>query len=332
MFDYNFEFHSPWFLALFLLLIPLLLRDFRKHRLKGIKVPTTQGMAEYRQIHWVWWWLRFSKYVVLSALIIALARPRTFTILDQQDETKGVDIMLTIDTSLSMLSKDLNPDRLTALQEIAIKFVKQRPNDRIGLVTYSGEALTKVPVTTDHAVLIEEIQNIDPLELVPGTAIGEGLSVAVSHLRHSKSKSKIVILMTDGVNTIENALSPLVAADLALSNDIKVYTIGIGTNGFALMPTSLNIFGELVFTETEVKIDEATLLDIARKTGGKYFRATSNTSLAEVYNEINQMEKSDVKQSKLYNYKEYFRLFLWIALGVLVLDALLRWLFYKSVM
>lgn len=138
--------------------------------------------------------------------------------------------------------------------------------------------------------------------------------------------------MTDGVNTIENALSPLVAADLALSNDIKVYTIGIGTNGFALMPTSLDIFGELLFTETEVKIDEATLLDIARKTGGKYFRATSNTSLAEVYNEINQMEKSDVKQSKLYNYKEYFRLFLWIALGVLVLDALLRWLFYKSVM
>lgn len=332
MFDFNFEFHSPWFLLLFLAFIPLLLRDLGKKRKKGIKVPTTANMSENSSFLFVLFLLKISKYIILSALIIAMARPRTFTISDQHDETKGIDIMLTIDTSLSMLSKDLEPDRLRALQGIAVDFVRQRPNDRIGLVTYSGEAVTKVPVTTDHQIVIDEIQNIDPLELNPGTAIGEGLSVAVSHLRHSKAKSKIIILMTDGVNTIENAMAPQVAADLALSNNIKVYTIGIGTNGYALMPTNVDIFGELVFTETEVKIDEPTLLDIARKTGGKYFRATSNSSLAEVYNEINQMEKSDVKSSKLYNYKEYFRLFLWIAFFTLLVDAFLRWFFYKSVL
>lgn len=330
MFDFNFEFHSPWFLLLFLSFIPLIIKDLKSKKNKGIKVPTTQNMMASSGYALVLSLLKFSKYLILSSLIIALARPRTYTIEDQQDDTKGIDIMLTIDTSLSMLSKDLNPDRLTALQGIAIDFVKQRPSDRIGLVTYSGEAITKVPVTTDHKVVIDELQNLDPMELTPGTAIGEGLSVAVSHLRHSKAKSKIIILMTDGVNTVENAMPPIVGADLAHSNDIKVYTIGIGTNGFALMPTSIDIFGDLVFTETEVKIDEATLLEVAKKTGGRYFRATSNESLAGVYNEINNMEKSDVKASKIYSYKEYFRVFLFIAFFVLLIDGLMRWWFFKS--
>lgn len=330
MFDFNFEFHSPWFLLLFLSFIPLFIKDLKSKKNKGVKVPTTKNMGVSTGYAFILSLLKFSKYIILSCLIIALARPRTYTIADQQDDTKGIDIMLTIDTSLSMLSKDLNPDRLTALQGIAVDFVKQRPNDRIGLVTYSGEAITKVPVTTDHKIVIDEIQNLDPMELTPGTAIGEGLSVAVSHLRHSKAKSKIIILMTDGVNTVENAMPPIIGADLAQSNDIKVYTIGIGTNGFALMPTSIDIFGDLVFTETEVQIDEATLLEVAKKTGGRYFRATSNESLAGVYNEINDMEKSDVKSSKIYSYKEYFRIFLFIAFFVLVLDGLMRWLFFKS--
>ena len=237
--------------------------------------------------------------------------------------------MLSVDVSLSMLAKDLEPDRLTALKAIAKSFVDKRPGDRIGLVAYSGEAFTKVPVTSDHAVLLEELNGLNSLELQPGTAIGEGLSVAVSHLRHSKAKSKIIILMTDGVNTIENAMPAQVGAQLAKSNDIKVYTIGIGTNGYALMPTATDIFGDLVFTEAEVKIDEQVLLEIAQTTGGKYFRATSNQSLEEVYNEINQLEKTELKSTKLYNYQEYFRIFLWVALGVLLLDALLRWVFYK---
>lgn len=325
----NFEFYSPWFLLLFLAFIPLFILDLKKKRRTGIKVPTTKNMQENKGILFVLSLLKISKYIILSALIIAMARPRTFTISQDNDDSKGIDIMLSVDVSLSMLAKDLEPDRLTALKGIAKKFVNQRPGDRIGLVTYSGEAFTKVPVTSDHAVVLDELENLNPLELQPGTAIGEGLSVAVSHLRNSKAKSKIIILMTDGVNTIENAMPPQVGAQLAKSNNIKVYSIGIGTNGYALMPTQTDIFGDLVFNEVEVKIDEPVLREIAQTTGGKYFRATSNQSLEDVYNEINQLEKSELKSTKLYNYEEYFRFFLWIALGVLILDALLRWVFYK---
>ncbi|QDP85936.1 VWA domain-containing protein [Chryseobacterium sp. SNU WT5] len=325
----NFEFYSPWFLLLFLIFIPLIILDLRKKKRSGIKVPSTQSMDENKTILFVLFLLKISKYVILSALIIAISRPRTFTISQNQDDSKGIDIMLSVDVSLSMLAKDLEPDRLTALKKIAKKFVNQRPGDRIGLVTYSGEAFTKVPVTSDHAVVLEELDQLNPLELLPGTAIGEGLSVAVTHLRNSKAKSKIIILMTDGVNTIENAMPTQVGAELARSNGIKVYTIGIGTNGYALMPTATDIFGDLVFTETEVQIDEPVLREIAQTTNGKYFRATSNESLENVYEEINQLEKSELKTSKLYNYQEYFRIFLWIALGVLIFDALLRWVFYK---
>ncbi|WP_263601263.1 VWA domain-containing protein [Chryseobacterium sp. PET-29] len=326
---FDFEFYSPWFLLLFLLLIPVLIRDVSSQQRKGIKVPTVSNMGESGGIRFVMFLLKFSKYIILSALIIAMARPRTFTISQDRDDTKGIDIMLSVDVSLSMLTKDLTPDRLTALKDIAVKFVQKRPNDRIGLVTYSGEAFTKVPVTSDHQVVIDELQNLNLQELEPGTAIGEGLSVAVNHLKNSKAKSKIIILMTDGVNTIENAMPPPIAAELAKNNNIKVYTIGIGTNGYALMPTQIDIFGDLVFTETEVKIDEPVLKEVAQMTGGKYFRATSNTSLEEVYDEINQLEKSDVKVAKLFNYQEYFKIFLWIALGMLFLDALLRWVLYK---
>ena len=326
---FNLEFYSPWFFLLFAAFIPLIFLDLRKKKRTGISVPTIRNMQENRGILFVLFLLKISKYIILSALIIAMARPRTFTISQDNDDSKGIDIMLSVDVSLSMLAKDLEPDRLTALKEIAKRFIDKRPGDRIGLVTYSGEAFTKVPVTSDHAVLQDELENLNPLELQPGTAIGEGLSVAVSHLRHSKSKSKIIILMTDGVNTIENAMPAQVGAQLAKSNDIKVYSIGIGTNGYALMPTATDIFGDLVFNETEVKIDEPVLREIAQTTGGKYFRATSNQSLEQVYEEINQLEKSELKSTKLYNYQEYFRIFLWIALGVLLLDALLRWVFYR---
>jgi len=325
----NFEFYSPWFLLLFLALILLFILDVRKKKRAGITVPTIENMQESKSIRFVLFLLKISKYIILSALIIAIARPRTFTISQDQDDKKGIDIMLSVDVSLSMLARDLEPDRLTALKNIAKRFVDKRPGDRIGLVTYSGEAFTKVPVTSDHAVVIDELENLNTQELQPGTAIGEGLSVAVNHLKNSKAKSKIIILMTDGVNTIENAMPPQVGAQLAKSNGIKVYSIGIGTNGYALMPTSIDIFGDLVFSETEVKIDEPVLREIAQTTGGKYFRATSNQSLEDVYNEINQLEKSELKVTKLYNYQEYFRIFLWIALVTLIMDALLRWVFYK---
>ena len=325
----NFELYSPWFLLLVAIFIPLLIRDLRKKKRSGITVPSTHNMEENRSILFVLFLLKISKYLILSCLIVAMARPRTFTISQNQDDSKGIDIMLSVDVSLSMLAKDLEPDRLTALQKIAKKFVNSRPADRIGLVTYAGEAFTKVPVTSDHAVVIDELDNLNTMELMQGTAIGEGLSVAVAHLVNSKAKSKIIILMTDGVNTIANAMPTQVGAELARSNGIKVYTIGIGTNGYALMPTALDLFGDLVFTEAEVQIDEPVLREIAQTTGGKYFRATTNQSLENVYNEINQLEKTELKSTKLYNYQEYFRNFLWIALAVLLFDALLRWVFYK---
>ncbi len=325
----NFEFYSPWFLLLFILFIPLFILDAGKKKSRGVAVPSVQNMQPSGNITLVMKFLKISKYIILTALIIALARPRTYTISQDRDESKGIDIMLSVDVSLSMLSRDLEPDRLEALKKIAIDFVTKRENDRIGLVAYSGEAYTKVPLTTDHQVVIDELNMLNPLELQPGTAIGEGLSVAVNHLKNSKAKSKIIILMTDGVNTIMNAMPPQIAAELAKNNSIKVYTIGIGSNGFAAMPTATNIFGELVYTETKTQIDENTLMDIAQLTGGKYYRATSNNSLQSVYDEINQLERSDVKTSKLYNYEEYFRVFLWIALGLLVMDAFFRWVIFK---
>ena len=185
----NFEFYSPWFLLLFILFIPLLILDSGKKKSRGIVVPSVKNMQPSGNISQVMTFLKISKYFILSALIIALARPRTYTISQDRDESKGIDIMLSVDVSLSMMAKDLDPDRLTALKKIAIDFVNKRENDRIGLVAYSGEAYTKVPLTTDHQVVIDELNQLNPLELQPGTAIGEGLSVTVNHLKKSKAKS-----------------------------------------------------------------------------------------------------------------------------------------------
>ncbi|SFI10489.1 vWA domain-containing protein [Halpernia frigidisoli] len=329
MFNLNFIFYSPWLLLLFALFIPLLIRDLSKKKSIGLKVPSVRNMKENGSIVPVLFFLKISKYLILSCLIIAIARPRTFTVSQNRDDTKGIDIMLSVDVSLSMLAKDLQPDRITALKDIAKKFIEKRPNDRIGLVEYAAEAFTKVPVTSDHEVLINEINNLNGLELIQGTAIGEGLAVAVNHLKDSKAKSKIIILMTDGVSNVQNAMPPQVAAELAKNNNIKVYTIGIGTNGYALFPTAQDVFGELVFTEQPVQIDENALQEVASITGGKYFRATSTENLELIYDEINQLEKTDLKSTTLYNYKEYFRIFLLVALGILYFDAILRWVFYK---
>lgn len=324
----NLEFYSPWFLLLFLSFLPLLFRDLSKKKRKGILVPTTKNMEGFGSIKAVIFLLKISKYLILTCLIIAMARPRSFTISQDQDEAKGIDIMLTVDVSLSMLATDFEPDRLSVLKNIAIDFINKRPNDRIGLVTYKLEAFPKMPLTFDHEALINEIKNINQREMEDGTAVGEGLAVAVNHLQKSKAKSKIVILMTDGVSNIQNVIPPLLAAELAKSNNIKVYCIGIGTEGYALMPVGVDEFG-YIYNEMPVTIDENTLREIAQITGGKYYRATSGEKLEEVYNEINHLEKSEINSSKTYNYEEYFRFFLWIALGVLLFDALLRWVLYK---
>lgn len=325
---FNYELYSPWFLLLFLAFLPLFILDFSRKKRKGIVVPSTKNMECRSGIKAVLFLLKISKYLILSCLIIAMARPRSFTISQDQDETKGIDIMLAVDVSLSMLATDFEPDRLSVLKNIAVDFVNKRPNDRIGLVTYKLEAFPKMPLTFDHDAVIHEIKNINQREMEDGTAVGEGLAVAVNHLRQSKAKSKIVILMTDGVSNIQNVMPPLLAAELAKSSNIKVYCIGIGTEGYALMPTGVDEFG-YIYNEMPVTIDEGTLGEIAEITGGRYYRATSGDKLEAVYNEINLLEKSDVNSSKTYNYEEHFRFLLWIALGILLFDALLRWVLYK---
>lgn len=323
----NFEFHNPWFLILFLGFIPLLIKDWKQKKQKGIPLPSIENLPKAKFHFWIRLLLTTSKYFILSALVIALARPRSYTTKNKFE--KGIDIVLSVDISLSMLTKDFNPDRLSAMKELSQDFINQRENDRIGLVIYAGEAFMKVPLTSDHQAIINEIQEMQPGDVHHGTAIGEGLAVATKHLANSRTKSKIIILMTDGVNTTQNAISPEEAIELAQNNNIKVYTIGIGTNGYAESPI-VTSFGDVIFLQQEVEIDEHTLRNIARKTGGKYFRATSNDSLEKIYQEINQLEKSNVKSKKIYEYREYFKIFLWLALGLLLLDAILRWWIFKK--
>lgn len=323
----NFEFHSPWFLTLLLVFIPLLYRDFGPKKSKAILVPSIQNMRVdlfYAKIRFL---LKISKYFTLSALIIAMARPRTYTTKNLYEE--GIDIVLSVDISLSMLARDFKPDRLTALKELSQNFINQRENDRLGLVIYAGEAFMKVPLTSDHQVIADEIREMQPGDVNHGTAIGEGLAVATKHLIDSKAKSKVIILMTDGVNTTRNTITPEEATELAKNNGIKVYTIGIGTNGYAESPAVMP-FGDVIFVPQVVEIDEFTLQSIAEKTDGKYFRATSNQNLEEIYSEINLLEKSKVKTHKTYKYSEYFNFFLWWALGLLLADFILRYVIFKT--
>lgn len=322
----NFEFHSPWFLSLFLFFIPLIIKDLREKKTKGIAVPSIQNMKEDKTYFWVRKFLTLSKYLVLSAMILAMARPRTFTTKNINEE--GIDIILSVDISISMLARDFTPDRLEALKNLSQNFINQRENDRLGLVIYAGEAFMKVPLTTDHQVISEEIQHMQPGDVNHGTNIGEGLAVATKHLVDSPAKSKVIILMTDGVNTVPSPIRKEDATALARNNNIKVYTIGIGTNGYAESPT-VTPFGDIIFVPQVVEIDEESLQYIAENTGGKYFRATSNNALEEIYNEINQLEKSSIKSQKYYEYQEYFLIFLWIGLIILILDAVIRWIIFK---
>ncbi|AOW08629.1 vWA domain-containing protein [Flavobacterium gilvum] len=270
------------------------------------------------------------RLLALSFLIIALARPRTVDISNKTKTTKGIDIVLAIDVSGSMLARDFKPDRMQALKSIAADFVDERPNDRIGLVVYASEAYTKSPVTSDKAVIQEAIKSIkyDNI-LVDGTGIGMGLATAVNRLKDSKAKSKVIILMTDGVNNA-GFIEPDTASDIAQQFGIKVYTIGIGTNGMAESPYALGPNGQLIFRMMKVEIDEQLMKSIARKTGGKYFRATSNDKLAQIYHEINKLETTEIEELKFYDYDEKFRPFALIAGFLLLLEIGLRNTVYRS--
>ena len=267
------------------------------------------------------------KFLAFAAAIIALARPQSYSS-GQNVTTEGIDIVLSLDISSSMLAEDLKPNRIEAAKKVAIDFIDSRPNDRIGLVVFGGESFTQCPITTDHAVLKNLMAGLESGMLAEGTAIGEGLATAVNRIRNSSARSKVIILLTDGVNNI-GAISPETAGDIAKTFNIRVYTIGVGTRGMAPYPFKTP-FG-VQYQNMEVQIDEPVLQKIADQTDGKYFRATNSSKLKEVYAAIDKMEKTKIDVTEFRNHTEEFYPFAIIALILLLTESILRLTIFKSI-
>ena len=257
----------------------------------------------------------------LVMVVIAIARPRSSEELSKVD-TEGIDIVLAMDVSTSMLARDLTPDRISASKDIAIEFISQRPSDRMGIVVFAGESFTQCPLTTDRATLINLMKEVQTDLIEDGTAIGNGLATAVARLKDSDAKSRVVILLTDGVNN-SGEVSPQTAAEIAKTYGVRVYTIGVGKEGMAPYPV-MTPWGVQV-QNLKVEIDEKLLKEVAESTGGRYFRATDNTKLAEIYSEINKMEKAKTTVDSFPVYKELFGSFAVWALLALLLELLLNW-------
>ncbi|MDH7913501.1 VWA domain-containing protein [Winogradskyella sp. SYSU M77433] len=324
MFD-NIEFLNKEFFWLFLLLPIAIVWYIFKHNKQTaeLKISTIKGFkvtsSKWSKLKHVLFVLRL---LALGLLIAALARPRTVDVSTRTKTTRGIDIVMAIDVSASMLAKDLSPNRLEALKEVASDFIDGRPNDRIGLVEYAGEAYTKTPITSDKSIVLRSLRDIKYNTIIEsGTAIGMGLATSVNRLKDSRAKSKVIILLTDGVNN-SGFIDPKIASELAMEYGIKVYTIGLGTNGMALSPIGINPDGSFRYGRQQVEIDEKLLEEIANVTGGKYFRATNNKKLAEIYDEINKLEKTEIEEKKYYNYDEKYRPLV-LAAGILLLIELL---------
>lgn len=267
------------------------------------------------------------RLLAVTLIIIALARPQSS--LSRQDiSIEGIDIVLAMDVSGSMLARDFNPDRLEASKEVAMEFIDGRPNDRIGLVIFSGETFTQCPLTTDHSVLKSLFREIKSGMIEDGTALGDGLATAVSRLKTSKAISKVIILLTDGVNNM-GSLDPLSAAEIAKLYGIRIYTIGVGTTGMAPYPVQTP-FG-IQLQNMEVKIDETLLKEVSRLTDGKYFRATNLVKLRQIYQEIDKLEKSKIDVTEFRKKKEEYLILTLIALALLALEMFLRNVIFKNI-
>ena len=328
----NMEFTNPEYLWL-LLSIPLMalwLFLVRKKDRASLQMPKTSGW-DYRDT-----WSRLKpllhvfRLLALTLLIVALARPRIVEVSKRTKTTRGIDIVMAIDVSASMLAKDLKPNRLEALKAVAGRFVEKRPNDRIGIVVYAGESFTQTPITSDKTIIQNTIRQIRWGQIDDGTAIGMGLGSAVNRLKDSKAKSKVIILLTDGVNNT-GFIDPKTATELAKELGIKVYTIGLGTNGTAMFPVAKDLNGKLIFRNAPVEIDEELLRYIASETDGQYFRATGNKKLESIYEEINKLEKTEIEEFKYYNYQERYRPLVLAAGMLILLEMLLRFTVYRSV-
>jgi len=329
----NFEFHNPEFLWL-LITVPLLAVWYffmRKKDAAVLTVPSVKGFkANTALLPKLKPLLYFFRLIALAFLLVALARPRNVAVSTKVKANRGIDIVMAIDVSASMLARDLKPNRLEALKIVATDFVNRRPNDRIGIVVYAGESFTQTPITSDKGIVKRTISEIKWGQLEGGTAIGMGLGSAVNRLKESEAKSKVIILLTDGVNN-SGFVDPKTATELAKELSIKVYTIGIGTNGTADFPYSKDPrTGQLQFRKQQVEIDEKLLQFIAEETEGQYFRATDNTKLKAIYDEIDKLEKTKIEEFKYYNYQEKYRFLVFIAGGLLLLEFLLRNTLFRS--
>ena len=311
------RFANPYLLWLLVLLAPMIAYYIYRTLQGGaaIRISTIEGVR--RAPRTLRYWLRHAPFVLRCAafvlLVVALARPQD---VDEQrrSSAEGIDIMLAVDVSGSMLARDFKPDRITAAKEVAGRFIADRYGDRLGLVVFAGEAFTQSPLTTDQSTLQTMLSRIRSGIIEDGTAIGNGLATAINRLR----ESDVIILLTDGVNN-RGEIAPLMAADIAADMGIKVYTIGVGTRGKAPYPV-VDMFGNMSFQPMDVEIDEKTLEGIAERTGGRYFRATDNDKLQSIYDEINQLEKSKVEVTDYTVYHERFLALLLAALGVLLLE------------
>jgi Ca-activated chloride channel family protein len=265
----------------------------------------------------------------VSLMIVALARPQTKSS-EEKIKSEGISIVIALDISSSMLARDFKPDRISAAKEVAASFIKQRPNDRIGLVDFAGESFTQCPITADHDVLINQLMKVAPGDLDDGTAIGMGLGTAVNRLTKFPSKSKVIILLTDGVNNA-GFVDPLTASEAAKQFGARVYTIGVGKKGRAYAPVAINPYsGEYVFDYVDVQIDEKLLQQISINTGGKYFRADNNDKLKSIFNEIDKMEKTKLEVSSFEHKTEQFQYFLWAAAVLILVEIFLRYTILRS--
>ena len=326
------HFASPYYLWLLVLIAPMV-GYYVWRTLQGgaaIQISSIRGVANAPRT--VRYYLRHLPFALRTAafalLVVALARPQDVE-QNTSTNTEGIDIMLAIDVSASMLARDFQPDRITAAKEVAGSFIADRYGDRIGLVAFAGEAFTQSPLTTDQSTLQTLLSRIRSGLIEDGTAIGNGLATAINRLRESDAKSKVVILLTDGVNN-RGEITPLTAAEIAKAQNIRVYTIGVGTMGLAPYP-AVDMFGNITYVKQKVEIDEKTLTAMAEMTGGKYFRATDNAKLKAIYDEINQLEKSKVEVFEHISYHELFLHWVLAALGLLVLEFLLSNLVLKRI-
>ena len=279
------------------------------------KLRGTSFMAVLRHVPFV------LRIFALCMIVVAIARPRSSEKMEKID-TEGIDIVLAMDVSTSMLARDLTPDRLNASKDIAIEFISQRPSDRMGIVVFAGESFTQCPLTTDRATLINLMKEVQTDLIEDGTAIGNGLATAVARMKDSDARSRVIILLTDGVNN-RGEISPQMAAEIAKTYGVRVYTIGVGKEGMAPYPVMTPWGVEI--QQVKVEIDEKLLSEIAESTGGRYFRATDNTKLAEIYSEINKMEKARTTVDSFPIYKELFGKYALLALLALLLELVFNW-------